>query len=150
MIFVEHCDKLRWFTLRYVIARVYGLTNEAQKRYMTKYIGASVLFVYGLTGEVQKRYMTKCIGDMVYFLMTVAELHAVLGHVVVFNEVLAIALNRLESQNPRHRHVADEVEREITRISIFRLRSQRRTVCLDTTEISLLLLALHSVASTER
>ena len=45
---------------RYVIARVYGLTNEVQKRYMTKCIGDTVLFlltltrrVNGLTNEVQ-------------------------------------------------------------------------------------------------
>ena len=52
-----------------MIARVYGLTNEVQKRDLTKYISATVLFAYSLTNEVQKRYMTKCIGEMVHFLL---------------------------------------------------------------------------------
>ena len=75
------CDKLRWFTFRFVIARVYGLTNEVQKRYMTKCIGVTVYFlmtvavatfgvwftfrfviarIYSFTREVQRRYLTDC------------------------------------------------------------------------------------------
>ena len=37
------------------------------------------------------------LGDMVYFLMSVAELRVVPGHVVDFIVVLASALNRIES-----------------------------------------------------
>ena len=51
---------LYWFSLRYAIARVHGLTNE-----------------------VQKRYTTKCIADMAYFLMTVTSFLDILpGHLV--------------------------------------------------------------------
>ena len=62
---------------RYVIARVYGLTNEVQKRFTTKSIDDEVVSlmtvtrsVYDLTSEVQNRHMSMCIGDLIYFLMS--------------------------------------------------------------------------------
>ena len=45
--------------------------------------------------------------------MTAAKLHVVPGHVVDFGAVLAIALNRIESQSSQRRHAADKVEREM-------------------------------------
>ena len=57
-------------------------------------------------GHSRRRRFVTCVGmwfgDMVYFLMTVAELHVVPGHALYLIVVLAIALNRIES-NPRHR-----------------------------------------------
>ena len=37
------------------------------------------------------------------------------GHVVDFIAVLAIALNRIESQSSQRRHVADKIEHETTK-----------------------------------
>ena len=51
------------------------------------------------------RALAKCIGNLVIFLMSVAELRVVPGHAVDFIVVLAIALNSIESQNPRDRLV---------------------------------------------
>ena len=41
---------------------------------------------------------SKCIGDMIYFVMSAAELRVIPGHFVDSIAVLAIALNRIESQ----------------------------------------------------
>ena len=72
--------------------------------------------VFGLTNKLQKRYMTTCIGDMAYFLMADAELHMIPGHLVDFVVVLAITLKRLQRQSPKRRHVPDEVRREMMKV----------------------------------
>ena len=56
------------------------------------------------------------LGDMVYFLMSVAELHVVPGHVVDFIVVLAIAMKRFESQYPQH-IPGEGMQWELTRLS---------------------------------
>ena len=56
-IVVEHCDcEMRWFTVRSMIQRVYGLTND-----------------------VQKRHATQCICDTAFFLMEASKLPAIPG-----------------------------------------------------------------------
>ena len=62
-------------------------------------------------GEKWSRECKLFLDDVVYFLMSVAELHVVPGHAVVFIVVLAIALSRIESIYPRHWHAVDVVER---------------------------------------